>query len=80
MSSRCVRRSGRTRVQLVRLVLIDGGLMAAAAGAAALWLAALFKDQAASLIAFYGQPVASRSRSIAASSCRRIPVSRWQRW
>ena len=49
---------GARRAQLVRLVLIDGGLMAMAGGAAGVWIAVLFKDQAASLIAFYGQPVA----------------------
>ncbi len=49
---------GARRAQLVRLVLIDGGLMAAAGGAAGVWMAVLFKDQAASLIALYGQPVA----------------------
>jgi predicted permease len=49
---------GARRAQLVRLVLIDGGLLAGAAGAAAVWLTALFKDRAAGLIALYGQPVA----------------------
>jgi predicted permease len=49
---------GARRAQLIRLVLIDGGLMAAAAGVAAVWLTALFKDRAVGLIAFYGQPVA----------------------
>ena len=49
---------GARRAQLIRLVLIDGGLMAAAAGAGAVWLTALLKERAAGLIAFYGQPVA----------------------
>jgi predicted permease len=49
---------GARRAQLVRLALIDGGLMAGAAGLAAVWLAVLLKDQAASLIALYGRPVA----------------------
>ena len=49
---------GARRAQLVRLVLIDGSLMAVAGGAAGVWIAVLFKDQAASLIALYGQPVA----------------------
>ena len=49
---------GARRSQLVRLALIDGGLMAGAAGLAAVWLAVLLKDQAASLIALYGRPVA----------------------
>ena len=48
---------GARRAQLVRLLLIDGCLMAAVAGAAGLYVAALLKDQAASLIAFYGQPI-----------------------
>ena len=50
---------GARRSQLVRLALIDGGLMAGAAGLAAVWLAVLLKDQAASLIALYGRPVGS---------------------
>ncbi len=49
---------GARRRELVRLVLIDALLIAAAAGAAGVWLAALAKDRAVSLIAFYGQPVA----------------------
>jgi predicted permease len=49
---------GARRAQLVRLVLIDGSLMAIAGGAAGVWVAVVFKDQAASLIALYGQPVA----------------------
>ena len=48
---------GARRSQLVRLALIDGGLMSGAAGLAAFWLAVLLKDHAASLIALYGQPV-----------------------
>jgi macrolide transport system ATP-binding/permease protein len=48
---------GARRFQLVRLVVIDGFLMAIAAGGAGVWLAALFKDRAAGLIALYGQPV-----------------------
>ena len=48
---------GARRGQLVRLVLIDAVLMAAAAGTAGIWMAALVKEPAASLIAFYGQPV-----------------------
>ncbi len=48
---------GARRVQLVRLLLIDGFLMAAAAGAAGFYVAAVFMDSAASFIAFYGQPV-----------------------
>ena len=48
---------GARRVQLLRLLLIDGCLIAAAAGAAGLYVAALFMDNAASLIAYYGQPV-----------------------
>jgi putative ABC transport system permease protein len=49
---------GARRRELVRLVLIDALLIATAAGAAGVWLAALVKDRAVSLIAFYGQPVA----------------------
>ncbi len=49
---------GARRDQLVRLVAIDGCLLAAAAGAAAVAMAALLKDAAVSMIAFYGQPVA----------------------
>ncbi len=48
---------GARRSQLVRLLLLDGGLMAAAAGAAGVGLAAFVTDRAAALIAFYGQPV-----------------------
>ena len=36
---------GARRSQLVRLALIDGGLMAGAAGLAAVWLAVLLKDR-----------------------------------
>ncbi len=49
---------GARRVRLIRLVLIDGCLMAAIACAAGLWLALVAKDWAVSLIAFYGQPIA----------------------
>lgn len=48
---------GAHRARLIRLVLIDGLLMAAVAGAAGVWLGLVAKDRAASLIAFYGQPV-----------------------
>ncbi len=48
---------GARRIQLVRLLLIDGCLMSTAAGVAGLYVAALFRNSAASLIAFYGQPV-----------------------
>jgi putative ABC transport system permease protein len=49
---------GARRARLVRLVLVDGLLLASVAGAAGIWLALFAKDRAASLIAFYGQPVA----------------------
>ena len=49
---------GARRGRLVRLVLIDGLLMASVAGGAGVWLALITKDSATSLIAFYGQPVA----------------------
>jgi predicted permease len=49
---------GARQRELVRLVLIDAVLIAATAGATGIWLAALAKDRAVSLIAFYGQPVA----------------------
>jgi putative ABC transport system permease protein len=48
---------GARQRELVRLVLIDALLIATAAGAAGVWLAALAKERAVSLIAFYGQPV-----------------------
>jgi predicted permease len=48
---------GARRAQLVRLVMIDAVVMAALAGTAGVWLAALVKEPAASLIAFYGRPV-----------------------
>jgi putative ABC transport system permease protein len=48
---------GARRAQLVRLLLLDGCLTAVPAGAAGLYVAALFMDSAASLIAYYGQPV-----------------------
>jgi len=48
---------GARHSQLVRLLLLDGCLMAAAAGAAGVGLAAFVTDRAAALIAFYGQPV-----------------------
>ncbi len=48
---------GARRIQLVRLLLIDGCLMSTAAGVAGFYVAALFRNSAASLIAFYGQPV-----------------------
>jgi predicted permease len=49
---------GARRARLVRLVLIDGLMMASIAGAVGIWLALVAKDRAVSLIAFYGQPVA----------------------
>jgi macrolide transport system ATP-binding/permease protein len=49
---------GARRVQLLRLILLDGLIVSAAAGAAGIALAAASKDRAASLIALYGQPVA----------------------
>ncbi len=49
---------GARRRELVRLLFIDALLIATAAGSAGVWLAALAKDRAVSLIAFYGQPVA----------------------
>ena len=49
---------GARRGRLVRLVLVDGLLMALTAGAAGVWLALVIKDRAASLIAFYGEPIA----------------------
>jgi putative ABC transport system permease protein len=49
---------GARQRELVRLVLIDALLIATTAGAAGVWLAALAKDRAVALIAFYGQPVA----------------------
>jgi len=48
---------GARRIQLVRLILLDGLLLASAAGAAALVMAVAVKDRAASLIALFGQPV-----------------------
>lgn len=48
---------GAKRAQLIRLVLIDSLLVALTAGAFGLWLAAMVKDSAVALIAFYGQPV-----------------------
>jgi predicted permease len=49
---------GARRQELVRLIVIEGLLLAALAGIASVWLVALVKDRAVSLIAFYGQPVA----------------------
>jgi predicted permease len=49
---------GARRSQLVRLVAIDGFLLAFVAGAGAIVIAAWLTDPAVSLIAFYGQPVA----------------------
>jgi putative ABC transport system permease protein len=48
---------GARRTQLWRLLILDGGLLAIGATAAALALAAIAKEQAVSLIALYGQPV-----------------------
>ena len=48
---------GARRSQLVRLVAIDGFLLAFIAGAAAIAIAVWLKEPALSLIAFYGQPV-----------------------
>ncbi len=49
---------GARRTQLVRLVAIDGFLLALGAAALGIALAAWLRDAAVSLIAFYGQPVA----------------------
>jgi predicted permease len=49
---------GAGRFQLLRLMLIDALLTASGAGALAIYMAVLLKDRAASLVAFYGQPVA----------------------
>jgi predicted permease len=48
---------GARRSQLVRLVLLDGALLASIAGVAGVWLSVLAKDRAVSLIALHGQPV-----------------------
>jgi predicted permease len=48
---------GARRMQLVRLILLDGLLMALAAGGMGMWLAVMLKDRAASLIVLYGRPV-----------------------
>jgi predicted permease len=49
---------GARRTELVRLVAIDGFLLALVAAALGVALAAWLKNAAVSLIAFYGQPVA----------------------
>ena len=49
---------GAGRSQLLRLMIIDALLLASASGVAAVGIAAVLKDRAASLIALFGQPVA----------------------
>jgi predicted permease len=49
---------GARRSQIVRLLAIDACVLAGAAGIAGVGLAALATERAASLIAFYGQPIA----------------------
>ena len=48
---------GARRLQLWRLLILDGVLLTVAATVAAMSLSALAKDQAVSLIALFGQPV-----------------------
>ena len=65
---------GARRLQLWRLLILDGVLLTVAATVAAMSLSALAKDQAVSLIALFGQPVTLATPMISASGCLR-PLS-----